>query len=118
MKRFFCYLSIAFALAACATSNEKPALEKIEDLDTDEKVLPPEFLEAFKSSANESCLLSGSNLDDCNCYTDEIISTFNANDFSKVFELAQTTNDLNTVISDPDVGPKIVNASMKCFYKD
>ncbi len=117
MKKFLYCLSIAFALNACATSNEKPALEKLDTIDTEEKVLPSEFLDAFQKSANESCISNGNSLDDCNCYTSEIISTFTADDFVTVFDLIKN-NNVGNIISEPSIGEKIINASIKCFYKE
>ena len=113
MKKFLCYLSIIFAITSCAIS-EKPALEVVDEEQTELPALPPEFIVAFKSSSNESCIANGNDIDECSCYTDEILNTFTIDDFSKVFELNYEKKN-SEIISDPDVGPKIINASIKCF---
>ena len=119
MKKFLYCLGLALALASCATSNEKLALEKVEEAPietTQSETLHQEFIEAFKTSATETCIKNGNNIDDCNCYTNEILNTFTLDDFAIVFNLVSSEN--GNIVSDQTVGPKIIDASMKCFYKN
>ena len=116
MKKFLCYLSMAFALTACATSNEKPALEKIEESETLQ--LPSEFATAFTESSVNACTTNGNDINDCTCYSNEILKTFTVEDFATVYSLTTNSGDMNNIISHPEIGPKIIDASIKCFYKE
>ncbi len=115
MKKFIYCLGLLFALNACATSNNTVTLEKKEDVQVNK--LPLEFVTAFKTSSIDTCNKSGNDLDECSCYANEIIDTFTVDDFTVVHKFVEE-NNMDNIIFDPQVGQKIINASMKCFYKE
>lgn len=116
MKKFLFGIVASLSLFACSTA-EKPALEVVEDSQI-ESAIPQEFISAFTESSNETCIESGNDINDCQCYSNEIVSTFTANDFSKIIDSINNSEDFNEIVQDPEIGPKIINASIKCFNKD
>ena len=112
MKKFIYSLSLFLALAACATPEAKIESDVHQDVQVNK--LPLEFVTAFKASSIETCNRSGNNLDECSCYANEIIDTFTVDDFTIVHNFVEN-NNMENIISDPQVGHKIINASVKCF---
>ena len=110
MRKFLFGVIASLSLFACSTTNEKPALEKIE-LSTNNE-LPEEFINTFITSSNEACIKNGNNFENCNCYSNEIIDTFTVNDFTKVINALNNSENIET---DPEINEKIVKASIKCF---
>ncbi|MBR1544459.1 MAG: hypothetical protein IJ638_00745 [Alphaproteobacteria bacterium] len=115
MKKFLFGIIASLSLFACSTG-EKPSLEVANTQMASE--LPQEFIIAFTESSNDTCVKNGNDVNDCKCYSNEIINTFTVDDFAIVVDSINNSRDFNEIVANPNVGPKIINATMKCFNKD
>ena len=111
MKNILKYSVLSLILVSCSTTTPK-----VEQPTVEQPKVSEEFKYKFQVNAIKTCEASGRETESCKCYAKEVIETFTVEDFTTIYTLLSSEEkDPKTIISNPEIGPKIISASNKCF---